>query len=141
MGYAIFFPNPRGSNGYGEAFRMAVVGEWGYADYDDIQSGIDELIEDGIADPDRLGIMGWSYGGYMTAWTITQTDRFKAASVGAGITNIVSFYGQTDIPRYLERYLGTTPWDGIEEYTRRSAIFHAEDPWRKPCTCACIQAS
>jgi dipeptidyl aminopeptidase/acylaminoacyl peptidase len=124
MGYAIFFPNPRGSNGYGEAFRMAVVGEWGHADYDDIQSGIDELIEDGIADPDRLGIMGWSYGGYMTAWTITQTDRFRAASVGAGITNIVSFYGQTDIPRYLERYLGTTPWDGIEQYTQRSAIFH-----------------
>lgn len=69
--------------------------------------------------------MGWSYGGFMTAWTTTRTDRFKAASVGAGFTNVLSFYGQTDIPGYVERYVGDVPWQDIEKYARHSTIFHA----------------
>ena len=96
--YAILLPNPRGSYGYGEKFRRANIKDWGNGDYQDIMSGIDYLIKIGIADPDKLGIMGRSYGGYMTSWIITQTDRFKAASFGAGMSNIISFYGQTDIP-------------------------------------------
>ena len=125
QGYAIFLPNPRGSAGYGEPFRRANVKDWGYGDYRDIMSGIDALIRQGIADRDKLGIMGWSYGGYMAAWAITQTDRFRAAAVGAGTTNAYSIYGQTDIPEYYEAYFGAKPWEAIEAYQRHSPIFFA----------------
>jgi dipeptidyl aminopeptidase/acylaminoacyl peptidase len=121
-GYVIFCPNPRGSGSYGAKFRKMNVRDWGGADFDDIIAGIDELINKGIADPDRLGIMGWSYGGFMTGWAITQTDRFKAASFGAGLTNLMSFYGQTDIPSFLERYWGGTPWEQKEIYEKHSAM-------------------
>lgn len=125
QGYAVFCPNPRGSSGYGEKFRKANIKDWGQGDYKDIMSGIDHLISLGIADADRLGIMGWSYGGYMTSWVITQTDRFKAASVGAGVTNVHSFYGQTDIPIFLLAYFGDKPWNDLEVYKKSSAMFHA----------------
>jgi len=125
QGYAVLCANPRGSGGYGEKFRKANIKDWGNGDYKDIMAGIDYLIERGIADGDRLGIMGWSYGGYMTSWTITQTDRFKAASVGAGVTNVHSFYGQTDIPIFLLAYFGDRPWNDLEVYKKSSAMFHA----------------
>jgi dipeptidyl aminopeptidase/acylaminoacyl peptidase len=125
QGYAILCPNPRGSNGYGEKFKMANFKDWGHGDYNDIMSGIDYLIKQGIADQDKLGIMGWSYGGYMTSWVISQTNRFKAASVGAGITNVHSFYGQTDIPETLAAYFGGKPWSDIETYKKSSAMFYA----------------
>ncbi|HXG65928.1 MAG TPA: S9 family peptidase [Blastocatellia bacterium] len=125
QGYAILCPNPRGSGGHGEKFRRANVKDWGFGDYNDIMSGIDHLIKQGIADPDKLGIMGWSYGGYMTSWVITQTDRFKAASVGAGVTNLYSMYGTTDISEFLDHYFGAKPWNDIEIYKRHSAMFHA----------------
>jgi dipeptidyl aminopeptidase/acylaminoacyl peptidase len=125
QGFGIFLPNPRGSYGYGEKFRMANVRDWGHGDYLDILSGIDHLIDKGLVDPDRLGIMGRSYGGYMTAWIITQTDRFKAASLGAGMSNLISFYGQTDIPGYMEYYFGGDPWKERKDYTKRSPITHA----------------
>lgn len=125
QGIAIFLPNPRGSYGYGEKFRMANVKDWGDSDYRDIMSGIDYLINMGIADPDKLGIMGRSYGGYMTSWIITQTDRFKAASLGAGMSNLISFYGQTDIPGYMEFYFAGDPWTATEEYVKRSPITYA----------------
>ena len=80
----MLYPNPRGSVGYGERFMQANRRDWGGGDYRDIITGVDALIARGIADPDRLAILGWSYGGYMTAWAITQTSRFKAAMVGAG---------------------------------------------------------
>src|SRR5262249_55205089 len=83
-GYAVLRCNVRGSSGYGKEFRYANYNDWGGGDYQDIMTGVDALIERGIADADRLGVMGWSYGGYMTSWIITQTKRFKAASVGAG---------------------------------------------------------
>ena len=79
-GYAVLFPMPRGGAGYGEAGQRAIVNAWGEADYKDIMAGVDHLVAQGIADPDRLGVMGASYGGYMTNWIVTQTARFKAAS-------------------------------------------------------------
>lgn len=125
QGFAIFLPNPRGSYGYGEKFRMANVKDWGNGDYQDIMSGIDFLIDKGIADPDKLGIIGRSYGGYMTSWIITQTDRFKVASLGAGMSNLISFYGQTDIPGQMEFYFSGDPWAAKEEYEKRSPITYA----------------
>ena len=82
-GYAILRPNPRGSSGYGAEFRRANMKDWGFGDYQDLMTGVDQVIEMGVADPDRLGVMGWSYGGFMTSWIVTQTQRFKAASAGA----------------------------------------------------------
>src|SRR5262245_48671915 len=95
-GYAIFFPMPRGSAGYGEAGQRAIVDDWGGADYKDIMTGVDDLIAKGIADPDRLGVMGASYGGYMTDWIVTQTSRFKAASAGAAISDLNDEYFLSD---------------------------------------------
>ena len=124
-GYAVLRPNPRGSSGYGQAFRFANHRDWGGGDFRDIISGVDHLIETGLADPGRLGVMGWSYGGYMTSWIITQTKRFKAASVGAGVTNLLSFTGTTDIPSFLPSYLGSEFWDSDLLYRDRSPVLHA----------------
>lgn len=123
-GYLILLPNFRGSGNYGESFRSANLRDWGGGDYRDIQKGIDYLIEKGIADPDAMGIMGWSYGGFMTSWSITRTNRFKAASVGAGVTNLFSFFGVTDIPEFMESYFIKTPWQDEKVYTGHSALFH-----------------
>jgi dipeptidyl aminopeptidase/acylaminoacyl peptidase len=122
QGYVVFLPNPRGSGGYGEKFRTANRKDWGYGDFRDIQDGVDELIARGIADKNRMGVMGWSYGGYMTSWTITQTDRFKAASIGAAVTNLFSFYGTTDIPPFIESYFGGKPWEARELLAQHSAM-------------------
>ena len=105
-GYAVLRCNVRGSSGYGRKFRYANYQDWGGGDYRDIMSGVDHVIGMGVADADRLGIMGWSYGGYMTSWVITQTKRFKAASVGAGVTNLMSFTGTADIPGFIPDYFG-----------------------------------
>ncbi len=91
-GYAVLFPMPRGGAGYGEAGQRMIVNAWGEGDYKDIMAGVDKLIADGIADPDRLGVMGASYGGYMTNWVVTQTARFKAASAGASISDLTTSY-------------------------------------------------
>ncbi len=99
-GYAVLRCNPRGSSGYGKPFRLANYSDWGGGDYQDLMAGVDHVIALGVADPDRLGVMGWSYGGFMTSWVITQTRRFKAASVGAGVTNLMSFTGTSDIPSF-----------------------------------------
>jgi dipeptidyl aminopeptidase/acylaminoacyl peptidase len=125
-GFAVFCPNPRGSGGYGEKFRKANVRDWGGNDLDDLLSGIDALVAKGIADDDRLGIMGWSYGGVMTGNAITKTSRFKAASAGAGVYNHTSFYGTTDIPRFMEAYFGGTPWSDPEVYARLSSLPRAD---------------
>ncbi len=115
-------PNPRGSSSYGEEFQLSNLKDWGGGDYEDVQSGLDELIRRGIADPDRMGQTGWSYGGYMTAWTLTQTDRFRAVMVGAGLTNMFSMYSTNDLQRLLEGYFGDTPFNEEEEYRRASAM-------------------
>ena len=122
-GYAMLRPNPRGSSGYGKKFRYANYGDWGGGDFRDIMAGVDHVIAEGIADPDRLGVMGWSYGGYMTSWTITQTKRFRAASVGAGVTNLISFTGTADIPGFLSDYFGGEYWDKFDVYRSHSAMF------------------
>ncbi len=121
-GWIAFYPNVRGSSGYGERFLLSNVRDWGGGDYRDIQSGLDELVRRGIADPARLGQSGWSYGGYMTAWTLTQTDRFKGVMVGAGLTNMYSMYSTNDLQNTLEEYFGGEPWDDEEAYRRASAM-------------------
>ncbi len=127
-GYAVLRANPRGSSGYGTAFRQANVRDWGGADYRDLMAGVDEAVAVGVADPERLGIFGWSYGGFMTAWTITQTNRFRAASVGAGLTDLRSFTGTTDIPSFLPDYFGGEFWSAgaSELYRSRSALEFVE---------------
>ena len=109
-GYAILRPNPRGSSGYGTQFRRANINDWGVGDYQDLMTGVDKVIEMGVADPNRLGVMGWSYGGFMTSWIITQTKRFKAASAGAPVTNLMSFTGTADIPGFIPDYFGVQFW-------------------------------
>jgi dipeptidyl aminopeptidase/acylaminoacyl peptidase len=125
-GYAILRCNVRGSSGYGRKFRYANYRDWGGGDFRDIMTGVDHVVAMGVADPDRLGIMGWSYGGYMTSWAITQTKRFKAASVGAGVTNLVSFTGTADIPGFLPDYFGGEYWDVLDRWLSRSAIFNVK---------------
>jgi dipeptidyl aminopeptidase/acylaminoacyl peptidase len=126
-GYAVFLPNFRGSSNYGEKFLQGDFNDWGNGDYQDIESGIDYLVKSGIADPDKLGIAGWSYGGYMTAWTVTQTNRFKAASLGAGLTNLYSMYSQNDIPSVMDDYLGGAPWDRYEIYHKCSPMTYIKN--------------
>lgn len=123
-GYAILRPNPRGSTAYGHEFRKKVVKDWGGLDFQDIMTGVDTLIEQRIADPAKMAVMGWSYGGYMTFWTVTQTGRFKAAAAGAGITNNLSMWGTQDIPGVFEDYFDGTPWEQWETYRDRSPLFH-----------------
>lgn len=125
-GYVLLRVNPRGSGGYGKEFRFANYGDWGGADYRDIMSGVDLLIERGVADPDRLGILGWSYGGFMTSWVVTQTDRFKAACVGAGVTNLISFNGTSDISSFLPDYFSGEFWENLETYIRHSPTLQAK---------------
>ncbi|MCW5964592.1 MAG: S9 family peptidase [Bryobacterales bacterium] len=124
-GYAVLRPNPRGSGGYGAEFRVANVNDWGGGDYQDILAGVDKVIAMGVADADRLAVMGWSYGGFMTSWIVTQTDRFKAAAVGAGVTNLWSFTGTADIPGFLPDYFQGEPWEVFENYRSHSPITFA----------------
>jgi dipeptidyl aminopeptidase/acylaminoacyl peptidase len=123
-GYAVLRVNPRGSSGYGQKFRYGNLKDWGGGDYKDLMTGIDRVIDMGVADPERLGVMGWSYGGFMTSWIITQTHRFKAASVGAGVTNTMSFVGTSDIPAFIPDYFGAQPWEDLEVYRQHSAMFN-----------------
>ncbi|MBN1291617.1 MAG: S9 family peptidase [Candidatus Latescibacteria bacterium] len=125
-GYVILRPNPRGSSGYGKDFRYANINDWGFGDYDDLMAGVDYVIKLGIADPDRLCVMGWSYGGYMTSFIVTKTDRFKAASMGAGLSNLMSFTGTTDIPSFIPNYFNGEYWDNMETYMKHSANFHVD---------------
>ena len=124
-GYAVFFPNPRGSGGYGERFRAANVRDWGVKDYEDIMRGVDALVERGIADPERLAVSGWSYGGFMTSTIVTKTDRFKSAIIGAAVTDLASFTGTADIPEFARSYFRSWPWEDPAAYVEHSALFRA----------------
>lgn len=126
-GYAVLRPNPRGSTGYGKEFRYANYQDWGYGDYEDCMSGVDKVIEMGVGHPDSLCVMGWSYGGYMTSWVVTQTDRFKAASMGAGLPNLISMVTTTDIQDYMVAHMGGEFWEDYKEYERHSAIYYIEN--------------
>jgi dipeptidyl aminopeptidase/acylaminoacyl peptidase len=123
-GFAILRPNPRGSSGYGTEFRRANIKDWGGGDYQDLMTGVDKVIEMGVADPERLGVMGWSYGGYMTSTIVTKTKRFKAASAGAPVTNLMSFNGTADIPSFVPDYFGGEFWDDPATYAKHSAMFN-----------------
>jgi len=125
-GFAILRANPRGSSGYGTAFRQANIKDWGMGDYQDLMTGVDQVIAMGVADPNRLGVMGWSYGGFMTSWIVTQTKRFKAASTGAPVTNLMSFNGTADIPAFVPDYFGAQSWDAIEVYQKHSPMFNVK---------------
>jgi dipeptidyl aminopeptidase/acylaminoacyl peptidase len=106
-GYAVLLPNPRGSDGAGTAFSEANYRDWGIGDFQDIMDGIDMLVSQGIADEGHLGVGGWSFGGFMTSWTVTHTDRFKAAIVGAAVTDLFTMATTSDIdPSYLDGYYG-----------------------------------
>src|SRR6267142_354353 len=122
-GYAVFYPNIRGSVGYGQKFVEANRGDWGGGDYQDVVAGVKDLIDRGIADPKRLGIGGWSYGGYMSEWAITQTDMFKAAVSGAGLSNLISEYGTEDHPAGDEWFYGV-PWEQPEGFLNSSPFVH-----------------
>lgn len=126
LGYAVLQPNYRGSTGYGERFRQLIRGRISGDEWRDVNSGVDHLVEEGLADPDRLGLMGWSYGGHQTYWGITRTDRFSAASAGAGATDLISMYSQTDIPGFYHTYLGPRPWEDFELYEERSSYRYVE---------------
>jgi dipeptidyl aminopeptidase/acylaminoacyl peptidase len=121
-GFAVLRPNPRGSIGRGVKFANAVLGDMGGKDFEDLMAGVDYAIAQGLADPNRLGIMGWSYGGFMTAWAVTQTARFKAANMGAGICDYHSFHAQTNIQDWDLRFIGADPNEDPEAYRARSAI-------------------
>jgi len=126
-GYAVLQGNPRGSSGRTFEFSNANVMDWGGKDYQDIMAGVDHVIQLGVADPDRMAVMGGSYGGFMTFWTVTQTNRFKAAIGHAGISDWYSFYGQTDIPHLLGFGFGGDPWETKQVYEKYSPIEFAAD--------------
>jgi dipeptidyl aminopeptidase/acylaminoacyl peptidase len=122
-GYMVLQPNFRGSTGRGEKFESANQNDWGNGDFKDDMSGVQAMVDKGWADPDRLGAFGWSYGGYMTMWIDTQTDRFKAISPGAGLPDLYSMYSQTDIHRYLTVFFNAkAPWDNYQEYWDHSPM-------------------
>jgi len=121
-GYVVLQPNFRGSTNYGQAFTNANIDNWGVTDYDDVMTGVDWAIAEGLADPDRLICYGWSYGGYLSAWIATQTDRFQAISPGAGLTNLYSMYSTNDIQDYLASFFGGTPWVATENYREHSPM-------------------
>jgi dipeptidyl aminopeptidase/acylaminoacyl peptidase len=125
-GWAVLRANPRGSTAYGINFRSANVNDWGGGDYQDLMSGVDAVILMGVADANRLAVMGWSYGGYMTNWVITQTTRFKAAAAGAGLSNLISMWGTNDIPSTLDDYFEGTWFDQPERYIKMSPLAHID---------------
>jgi dipeptidyl aminopeptidase/acylaminoacyl peptidase len=121
-GALILKPNYRGSAGYGAKFRALNVRNLGIGDYQDVISGVDYLIAKGLVDKDRVGAMGWSEGGYISAFITTYSDRFKAVSVGAGISDWMTYYVNTDIHPFTRQYLKATPWEDAEIYRKTSPI-------------------
>jgi len=121
-GYFLFAPNPRGSFGQGEAFTRANVKDFGYGDFRDIMTGVDQVLKEAPIDEHRLGITGWSYGGYMTMWAVTQTNRFAAAVAGAGIANLQSYYGENQIYLWMIPFFGASVYDDPAVYAKSSPI-------------------
>jgi dipeptidyl aminopeptidase/acylaminoacyl peptidase len=122
VGYFVFMPNPRGSYGQGEAFTRANVKDFGYGDFRDIMTGVDQALKTAPIDEHRLGITGWSYGGYMTMWAVTQTNRFRAAVAGAGLANLQSYYGENQIDMWMIPFFGASVYDDPQVYARSSPI-------------------
>jgi dipeptidyl aminopeptidase/acylaminoacyl peptidase len=144
-GFVVLLPNPRGSIGYGPGFARANFDDWGGGDYEDVIAGADYLVSEGYASREKLGIGGWSYGGFMTSWAVTKTARFSAAVAGAAVTNLFSFHGTTDItPTFLEEYFRETaylrpeayrshsPVEGVTGSRTPTLVLHGEDDIRVP---------
>jgi dipeptidyl aminopeptidase/acylaminoacyl peptidase len=141
-GYAVLYTNPRGSDGYGQAFADAIHGDWHTLPFADLMAFVDHVVAMGVADPDALGVTGGSYGGYMTNWIIGHTDRFAAAVSSAGLSNLVSFFGTTDEQFFAEKEMAGTPWRSREIYLSNSPLWasasfqtptmllHGSDDWR-----------
>ncbi len=127
-GYAVFYPNIRGSAGYGQKFIEMNRGDWGGGDFKDVMWGVKDLMDRGIADPAKLGIGGWSYGGYMAEWAVTQTNDFKVAVSGAGLSNLISEYGSEEHPSYDEWFYGV-PYepDRIANFLNSSPFVHLKN--------------
>jgi dipeptidyl aminopeptidase/acylaminoacyl peptidase len=121
-GYFVLEPNPRGSFGEGEAFTRANVKDFGYGDFKDVLAGVDEALRVAPIDSNRLGLTGWSYGGFMTMWGVTHTNRFKAAMAGAGISNYQSYYGENLIDQWMIPFFGKSVYDDPEVYAKSSPI-------------------
>ncbi len=124
-GYVVFFCNPRGSDGYGEAFQMALHGAWGPVAMEDIMSGVDAIIAKGFVDSKRLAITGGSYGGFMTTWITSHTDRFITAASLRGVYNMLSFSGTTDIVSFTSNEMGVEPWEDPTFLWENSPLAHA----------------
>jgi dipeptidyl aminopeptidase/acylaminoacyl peptidase len=123
QGYYVLLPNPRGSYGQGEAFTRGNVKDFGYGDLRDILAGVETAVRAGAPiDPNRVGLFGWSYGGYMGMWAVTQTDRFRAVVAGAGIANWQSYYGENRIDQWMIPYFGASVYDDPLIYARSSPI-------------------
>lgn len=143
-GYAVFYCNPRGGDGYGEAFRDGIFGGWGEKDMPDVMSGLDALLSMGFVDEKRMAVTGGSYGGFMTAWVVGHTDRFAAAVSQRGVYNLASFFGTTDIPTFVKNEFGFEPWENPEKLWTASPmayahtittpllIIHSENDFRVP---------
>ncbi len=125
-GYAVLYPNVRGSIGYGQKFTEMNRADWGGGDFKDVMAGVDDLIAKGIADPERLGIGGWSYGGYMAAWAVTQTTRFKAAVSGAGMSDLISEFG-TEKESAGDEWFWGTPYEKPEGFLNGSPILYVKN--------------
>jgi len=126
-GYTVVYSNPRGSTGYGRVFSGAVIGDWGDKDYQDILAGLDAAIAKGGIDPNRLGVAGGSYGGYMTNWVVGHTDRFKAAVTMRSVVSTEAFFGTSDIGWWFEDELGVVPWRDPERARRFAPITFVEN--------------
>ncbi|MGB8192992.1 MAG: prolyl oligopeptidase family serine peptidase, partial [Chitinophagaceae bacterium] len=121
-GIFVLRPNPRGSTGYGVEFRTANSRDWGGGDYKDLMAGVDHVVKTGLADPEKLGVMGWSYGGFMSSWVVGHTTRFKAASIGAPVVNLISQDGTSDIAEFLHSYNTKYYWEDYDTYTLQSPL-------------------
>jgi dipeptidyl aminopeptidase/acylaminoacyl peptidase len=128
-GYAVIYTNPRGSQGYGEDFTRAVIGDWGGGDFADVMAGLDEALRRfDFIDPDRLGVMGGSYGGFLTSWTVGHTDRFKAACSERAVNNTYTLFGTSDIGHsFSEAQSGYLPWENMQWYVDHSPLTYAKD--------------
>jgi dipeptidyl aminopeptidase/acylaminoacyl peptidase len=126
QGYAVVMANPRGSSGYGQDFSKAIFADWGNKDYQDVMAAVDHVVEKGVADPERLGVGGWSYGGILTNYVITKTDRFKGAMTGASEVLYVANYGHDHYQKQWEAELGL-PWENREAWERISPFNYVEN--------------
>lgn len=126
-GYVVFYINPRGAGGYGQEFLSDLHAAWGDVAFDDLMAGVDVLLEKGFVDEERMAVTGGSYGGYMTAWIVGHTDRFKSAVTQRGVYNLVSFYGTCDVPMLVSSEYDVEPWEDPDLLWEHSPLAYAQN--------------